>query len=187
VATLFDYLADERERPWLVRALERTLDDAEREAYAALVAPHDPDRAAWLRLEVALHASAAADPADRARFDRLADACAVDWVRILRRDTVLNCGAAVDRPRRVRFAFVCERGWETLAPTADARVRACDDCRRDVHRCDSLAEAEAHARRGDCIAVPRDLVAGIDGFDARHMVGRPDPVGHWAERLFRDE
>jgi hypothetical protein len=186
-ASLFDYLSDAVERKFLVTALSRTLTDAERERYAAALAERDPKRAEWLRLELELHARAADDPETRLRFDTLCRTLQGDWVRLLRRDTLLNCGRALDKRPRVRFAFVCSRRWESLAPTDDPRVRACDSCQQRVYHCGSVSEAEARARDGECIAVPGELVATIDGYDARQVLGRPDPIGRWAERLFGDE
>lgn len=186
-ATIFDYLNRPEERPFLVPALDRTLTDEERERYAACLEADDPARAEWLRLERALHSRAAADGATRRRFDALCEVLTADWVRLLSRDTVLNCGQARGEPRRVRFAFVCERRWESLAPTAEPGVRACDSCEERVHHCASAREAEAHARDGHCIAVPRALVTTLDGRDTRHILGRPDPIGDWAARIFDDE
>jgi hypothetical protein len=186
VATLFEYLADETERPLLVQALSRTLTDEERERYAAVIAGRDPARAEWLRLERVLHAQAG-DAASRRRFDELCAALSADWLRVMSRDALLNCGQARGQPRRVRFTFVCERRWESLAPTGEPTVRACEGCGEQVHRCESVREAEEHATRGHCNAVPGELVAKVDGYDARHVLGRPDPLGNWAARLFRDE
>jgi hypothetical protein len=133
-----------------------------------------------------LHA-AAGDAVERRRFDELCAMLASDWLRLMTREALLNCGQARGQPRRVRFAFVCERRWESLAPTEAPTVRACEGCGEQVHRCDSVREAEAHAKQGHCIAVPGELVATVDGHDARHVLGRPDPIGDWATRLFREE
>lgn len=182
-ANLFECLADEVERPFLVQAFGRALTDEERERYAEALAGRDPARAEWLRLERALHSRAADDPATWRRFDALCEALAGDWIRLLRRDSLLNCGQGPAEPRRVRFARVCDRRWESLAPTEDARVRACEACEQRVYHCESVGEAEAHAREGHCIAVSGELVAAAGG-DTRNMLGRPDPVARWAERLF---
>ena len=184
---IIDLLHDAQEGPFLVRALARAPTDEERERYAECLESRDPARAEWLRLERALHSRAAADPAVRRRFDALTAALAGDWVRLLRRDTLLNCGRARGEPRRVRFAFACERTWESLAPSEDPRVRTCDACEQRVHRCETVAEADAHARAGRCVAVPSALVATASGRDTSYMVGRPDLAADWAARLFGDD
>lgn len=183
---LFDYLSDPKEQRYLVLAFDGDLTDDDRERYAATIEADDPGRAEWLRLEQRLHRGAAADPAIRARFDALSEALSYDWVRVLRRDRVLNCGGARGEPPRVRFAFQCERRWESLAPTEAPDVRACDTCAERVYHCTSVREAEAFAREGRCIAVPGVLVARAGRFDAGTTVGRPDPVADWAERIFEE-
>ncbi|HEY8377601.1 MAG TPA: hypothetical protein VIK91_13995 [Nannocystis sp.] len=184
---LWDYLNDAQERPLLEKALQRPLGDAERLHYASIIAARDPQRAEWLRLEVTLRAAASAEATTRARFEALSRACAPDWVRLLTRASLLNCGRARDESPRIRFAFVCERRWESLAPTGDVRIRACDECRERVHHCASVREAEAHARAGHCIAVPPHLVADAGGMNDRYITGRPDPLAHWARRIFGED
>ena len=46
-----------------------------------------------LRLEVALHSRAAADPAVIARFIELSRAIGFDYANALLRDTIMNCGS----------------------------------------------------------------------------------------------
>lgn len=181
---LFDYLADPQEQRYLVLAFEGKLGDEDRERYAAAIEADDPTRAEWLRLERQLHAVAAGDPAIRARFDALCESLSYDWVRVLRRDVLLNCGGARGEPRRVRFAFRCERRWESLAPTEAPGVRACDTCAERVYQCASVREAEAFGREGRCVAVSAEMVARTGSLDAGTFVGRPDPVADWAERIF---
>jgi hypothetical protein len=188
VASVLEYLDDGVERPFLVTAVNRTLTDKERERYAAAIARRDPARAEWLRLERELHARAAADRAKRRRFDELCESLQCDWIRLLRRDSLLNCGRAVDKLRRIRFKFLCEQRWESLAPTEDPRVRACDSCRRRVYHCDRVSEAEARVLRGECVAMPTDLMVVAHGdIGTRHFLGRVLPLGFWPERLFPGE
>jgi len=184
---LFDYLADPEEQRYLVLAFDGELGDEDRERYAAAIEADDPTRAEWLRVERELHAGAAGDPALRARFDALCEALSYDWIRVLRRDVLLNCGGARGERPRVRFAFQCERRWESLAPTEAPGVRVCDSCSERVYHCASVREAEAFARQGRCVAVPGVLVARSGRFAAGTAVGRPDPVAEWAERIFGDE
>ncbi|MDI1428141.1 hypothetical protein [Polyangium sorediatum] len=185
--SLFDYLNDPRELHLLKFALNGTLTDRMRLAYAARLEEIDPERAEWLRLEVALHESAAEDPAIRARFAELSGKVTPDWRNLLCRDMILNCGdARAERPR-VRFSFVCPARWETLEPTEDASVRFCGQCQERVYSCDSSRVAAVHARAGHCIAVPRELSDKDVHLGTRGVLGRPDPLGDWARDLFPDD
>lgn len=178
-----DYLRFDDERPYIHRAFEHALGDADRLAYAQLVEPRDPGRAEWLRLEVALHARATDDPAVIARFIALAQQIGLDYANVLLRDVIMNCGSegARKEPPRVRFAFACTKRWETLAPTDAGSVRSCQQCNERVHYCDTVADAEQRAFAGQCIAIPKQL---SDGGVETLMLGRPDPVRMWADRLF---
>ncbi|MDI1478074.1 hypothetical protein [Polyangium sp. y55x31] len=184
---LFDYLRDEEERPFLIEAMNGTLDDDKRLAYAARLEPRDPERAEWLRLEVALHGRATNDAAMHARFVELSRLLGYEMLRLLRRDMVLNCGDARTERPRARFLFVCSARWETLAPTEDPMVRLCGDCQERVYFCESGRVASAHARAGDCIAVPRNLRDRDVNLDTRTMLGRPNPLGEWSRDLFPDD
>jgi hypothetical protein len=74
--------------------------------------------------------------------------------------------------------------WEQFAGTDDPARRHCERCGEDVHACDTIEAAEAHARLGHCIAVSHELVYQRGG-DLRAMRGRPEhPVWVWAARLF---
>ncbi|MBL9103794.1 MAG: FHA domain-containing protein [Myxococcales bacterium] len=181
---LADYLAVEAERPFIRKAHDDALDDADRLAYARLVEPTDPERAEWLRLEVALHARATDEPAVLARFIELARRIGLDYADLLLRETIMNCGREDLRrgPPRVRFAFACGKRWQTLASTAEPAVRRCQQCDERVYHCDTLADAEARAHAGHCIAIPRRLADG--GGSDELVLGRPDPVRDWADRLF---
>lgn len=67
------------------------------------------------------------------------------------------------------LAFRCSRRWFDLRATASEKVRHCDGCRREVHWCASDKELEAHAERGDCVA--------IDPVYAREAAGAPPALG----------
>jgi hypothetical protein len=180
---MLDYLGFDDERPFIHKAYDQALSDADRLAYAELVEARDPERAEWLRLEVALHARAADDPAVIARFIALARKIGLDYANVLLRDMIMNCGSegAKAEPPRVRFAFTCSKRWETLAPTDAEAVRFCQQCEERVYYCDTVADAETRALAGQCIAIPKQL---SDGGVASEVLGRPDPVRDWAGRLF---
>jgi len=183
-ARIADYLASDAERPFLHKVFAGTLADDDRLAYAQLVEAEDPERAEWLRLEVALHARPADDPAVIARFIELAHKIGLDYANLLLRATILNCGSEALRaqPRRVRFAFACSKRWQTLAPTDAGAIRFCQQCNERVYFCDTIADAETRALAGQCIAIPKALSDGGGG--ESEVLGRPDPVGEWAGRLF---
>lgn len=178
-----DYLSLDDERPFLHKAFAGALGDADRLAYAELVERRDPERAEWLRREVALHARATDDPAVLARFIALAHKIGLEYANLLLRDMIMNCGSETARkePRRVRFAFACSKRWETLAPTDAESVRYCQQCQERVYYCDTVDDAEQRAFAGQCIAIPKRL---SDGGVETHQLGRPDPVRDWAGRLF---
>jgi two-component system, cell cycle response regulator len=178
-----DYWRHDDERPFLHKAYDDELGDADRVLYAKLVEERDPERAEWLRLEVALHSRATDDPAVLARFLELGRKIGLDYANLLLRDRIMNCGSegAKRAAPRVRFAFACSKRWETLAPTDAESVRFCQQCKEHVYQCNTVAEAASRARAGQCIAVPKSLPsrAGVS-----EQLGRPDPLMEWADHLF---
>ncbi len=185
--SIFEYLSDDSERPYLVRAMDGKLDDAGRLAYASVLDDRDPLRAEWIRLEVALQTKATTNTDVHRRFIELGRECGYDFQRMMRRTDVLNCGVATKEPRRVRFSFICEKRWETLHPTESSTVRHCNACDSRVFHCSTVKEAETHARAGHCIAISYDLVDKAAGGGYRNAVGRPDPIGEWSEKLFPED
>ncbi|MBL8626511.1 MAG: hypothetical protein JNK64_34665 [Myxococcales bacterium] len=154
--------------------------------------------AAWLRargdrrgdalalaLELELDAQDAPDPRRQDALRALVAQIPAGWWRLVRsRRVQLNCGAAGAVAPTVRFGFICPRSWEELATTERAGVRACDACRQPVYRCDTAAEADARARRGDCVSVPARLVE-LHADTRTMIVGRPEPaLARWARALF---
>lgn len=185
--SIFEYMSDEAERPFLLAAFEGKLDDAKRAAYAQVLDSRDPIRAEWLRLEVQLQSAATRDVEVHQRFRELSRRIGYEFFRVFRRNDILNCGGAISEPRKVRFAVICEKRWETLLPTENAGERHCGACNSSVYHCSTLKEAETHAYAGHCIAVSYDLVDKGAGGGYRNAVGRPDPVRYWSDNLFPDE
>jgi len=183
--SVMEALMDAEEGP-LLRPLLGGADPEARRRYAEwLVARQDP-RGELMQLTARL-----ADLGGEERAQALARIAALEagldemWLGLLVRERrIAHCGAAAEAAPAVRFAFTCPNAWEKMATTGDAAVRWCGDCRRDVHRCDSFAEAEDHARRGDCIAVPGRLVGEASDRFCRLTVGRPDPVAYWGRHIF---
>lgn len=185
--SIFDFLKDDDERPHLLLAMEGKLDDTRRVAYAKLLDGRDPVRAEWIRLEMQLQSKATTDTNIHRRFMELGREVGRDFLRMMRRKDVLNCGEGSKESRRVRFAMICDKRWETLHPTESADVRHCKSCDSHVYNCSTVREAETHARAGHCIAVSYDLVDKAAGGGYRNAVGRPDPVRDWSEQLFPNE
>lgn len=185
--TLFELLSDNDERPHLLLAMDGKLDDAGRLAYAKLLENRDPSRAEWIRLEVQLHNKATADTTIHQRFRTLGGAAGYDFLRVMRRDDILNCAKGASEPRSVRFAFICEKRWDVLLPTESANERHCNACNSRVYHCSTVREAEEHAHAGHCIAVSSLLVDKAAGGGYFNAVGRPNPVRDWATKLFPED
>lgn len=182
--SVYELMQREDEGPFLHKAFEGRLDDDARVAYAAVVEPRDPARAEWLRLELQLHAHATSDPEVLARFIALSRQIGMEYVNVLLREAILNCGKGKDARPRVRFAYACPKRWHTLRPTQDDAVRHCQQCNEMVYYCGDVATAAERARAGQCVAIPKEL---SDGGVESLVLGRPDPVGMWAERLFPED
>lgn len=109
------------------------------------------------------------------------------WSLLSRTSAIRNCGSASGARPVVRFAFECPRTWESLGPTADASTRHCSTCEKLVHLCRSRDEAEARARRGECITIASSEWARISNAVVSSSTGRPDPIAMWADRVFPDD
>jgi uncharacterized protein (TIGR02996 family) len=185
--SLFEYLNNEEERPHLLAAIDGKLDDAGRLAYAQVLDHRDPLRAEWLRLDVQLHNQGTTDVDVHRRYMELGRQFGYELLRILRRKDVLNCGKGASEPRRVRFSFICDKRWETLLPTESPGERHCNACSSRVYQCSTVREAETHALAGHCIAVSSNLVNKASGRDYHAVVGRPNPVADWGDKLFPEQ
>ncbi len=188
--TLMERVADLDERGALMPLLTGTADASDRETYVRWLLHHRPEEGRLLTLANRLAtpgapASTAEERAELLAFRAQADA---DWWRLVGPPVeVRHCGQAATEPPRIRFAYECPRGWETLEPTGSPDQRGCDACNEVVTWCRTIAEAEAQARRGACIAVDRSLVQSRTQEALLAMVGRPNPVETWARLLFEDE
>lgn len=70
----------------------------------------------------------------------------------------------------LRFQFKCPKQWDALQETAEAGVRFCGQCHKQVYLCQGKEEAARHARAGHCVAVPVGLVSPESSPDAREHV-----------------
>jgi len=75
--------------------------------------------------------------------------------------------------KRSGFKFVCRRTWDSLAPTANPKIRHCDDCGSPVHDCATTDEARAISAIGGCVALgERPSMKTVGGF-ASESAGFP--------------
>jgi uncharacterized protein (TIGR02996 family) len=105
-----------------------------------------------------------------ARFQTAAeDVASLAWRTLVARPLIERCD--------VKMELECPKRWENLSPTAQADVRHCSACKKNVILCTDTAQARTIAARGGCVAIelgvprfPRDL-------DQRQMrVGRVLPT-----------
>jgi uncharacterized protein (TIGR02996 family) len=76
----------------------------------------------------------------------------------------------------------CPKQWDKLTPTDDAKLRKCEHkyCKRRVHYCETLSEAQTHVAHGDSVALTLALTRQMDDlfpprFVSRFAMGRPTP------------
>jgi hypothetical protein len=69
------------------------------------------------------------------------------------------------------FEYKCPRKWESLATTESQSVRFCNECRHNVHLCESPEEFVRHGEQGHCVAVPIEVVPGM----IQRWAGMPSP------------
>jgi uncharacterized protein (TIGR02996 family) len=191
----------QNESAFLQAVLVQPEDDTLRLAYADwLEEQGDPvsvAKAEFLRLT--------AQPAtEQQRLQQLAANLDTDWLAVVSRLAIENCGEKRTKARRtelqLRFSVLCDKGWEDLLVTADQAVRFCDACRQNVHYCDTIQEAREHAWAGHCIAIdlgvirregdlePPEVVMGEISSEALNWEAermQPDPVS--AEREHRKQ
>jgi uncharacterized protein (TIGR02996 family) len=105
-------------------------------------------KAAFIRLELQL-AEAPEQNLNRLsalqQLETLAAQLAPDWLVVVSHPKLEAC--------RVQFQFECPARWDRLKPTDDPKTRFCDTCRKNVHYCDTLQEAQTHAANGHCVAL----------------------------------
>ena len=75
---------------------------------------------------------------------------------------ILNCGAAKQQNKLVRFTYQCPREWQALQQTENNSIHFCDACQENVFYCTNKEEAEEHALQGHCIAIASKLTTAVD-------------------------
>jgi len=58
--------------------------------------------------------------------------------------------------RNCRFAFKCDKTWNSLIETDDELIRYCDSCDRGVHYCNSDEQLVQAITNNKCIAIKRE-------------------------------
>jgi len=74
--------------------------------------------------------------------------------------------------RICEFAFRCNAKWDELAPTGRFSVRFCNECEKEVHRCDTDAELLQAIRSNLCVAIPQPYTRETHE-ELKMMVGSP--------------
>ena len=92
----------------------------------------------------------------RERVAWLARTLPPEWLAVVSRLCIDNCGAAGNRVLSrvpLTFAYECPKQWADLRPTGDPTVRFCTACEQNVYYCDSIQQARRRVIEGRCIAV----------------------------------
>jgi uncharacterized protein (TIGR02996 family) len=74
----------------------------------------------------------------------------------------------------------CPKRWDRLTPTADAKLRKCERCKRHIHYCETLSEAQSHVADGNRVALTLALPREMDDLFPPPLTfpwrfGRPKP------------
>ena len=130
-----------------LREIEKSpTDETPRLIYADWLEEHGDERADYLRLECELHRLKHLTP----QFIEVSEK-----LRAMREDFDPHWLVAVGRTRVGNCASFseCPNKWEWLIATDKPLVRFCDQCRKHVHYCSSLSEAQRLAWEGECVAI----------------------------------
>ncbi len=131
-------------------------------------------------------------------LQQLAATLPTDWLAVVSRMKVEMCGAkrrrdpneTVVQATSLRFDFVCDKRWDEMTPTAFAPVRFCEQCKENVHYCDTIMEARKLAEHGHCVAVDLGIIRRASDLEPQiMMLGRVSPafLEQERERLEPDE
>lgn len=60
------------------------------------------------------------------------------------------------------FEIKCPMRWDSLRPTGQPDVRHCNRCQQNVYRCHSAEEFVEHGNAGRCVAIPENMVPGLE-------------------------
>lgn len=157
------------EGSFLQAILANPTDDLPRLVYADWLDEQQTEEASrkaeFIRIQATLgkgYAKEQQHKRNRVRIRQLSAVLPVGWLAAVAHVAVENCEAGGSmvadwRLRRsldtVEFAYECPRDWAGMTPTDDEKVRHCGACRKNVHFCETIAEAQYHAWAGECVAV----------------------------------
>lgn len=171
------------EGPFLNAILANPTDDAPRLVYADWLDEcgdeHSVHKATFLRMTARL-LTARSDLGRRYWEDKLRAAAAGlegHWLTVVSKVSIEGCSFL--------FAFRCPKRWENLRESRDPNVRHCDTCGKPVHFSSTIAEAQEHARRGECVAVSLAVPRSPGDLD-RHSAGRrftPDQIRELGQQM----
>jgi uncharacterized protein (TIGR02996 family) len=111
-------------------------------------AAFDDIKATYLRLDAAVAELPDDHPSRDGKIQLmslLANKLPLAWKSAVVRLPLENCDLLWD--------FVCPKRWEHLTPTDDAKARHCPACRKTVHYCGSIQDAQQKAWLGECVVV----------------------------------
>jgi uncharacterized protein (TIGR02996 family) len=149
------------EMPFIEAILAAPDDEAPRLIYADWLEERGDERGQFLREWVALKGLPKGDGRRsglETRLRKLHAEIDPQWLALIDRTRIEGC---------LRFEYECPRQWEQLRRTDDARTRFCDVCRKPVHYCRTVTEAQQFARLGRCVAVDSHLVRREGDVSAR--------------------
>ena len=193
--TLTEALADPLERMHVIKVLAEPTSRAARTSYLSVLSrlrdSRDlcPRRARALELNLQLTQSLSPQQAQPLIDELLAiidQICPEWWSAVRLGDPLFNCHHGTQDTPRIRFMYRCPMRWDWLSETADVNVRRCGQCGESVVRCDTVEQAQEHAKMGDCISLPTQVYQPHAQGLTEMMTGRPDPVEVWAQQIFED-
>lgn len=181
------------ESDFLRALLANPADDTTRLVYADWLEERSGNqeaaKARFLRLTTQLSGSSG-KKSIKTELQLLAAKLDTDWLAIVSRLKIENCGAMRANPESVHearnlFELVCDMRWDELTVTDHAVIRFCETCHQNVHYCDTIMNAREHARQGHCVAVDLGIIRrNGDLRPPRLLMGRMLPT---APRLARAE
>jgi uncharacterized protein (TIGR02996 family) len=158
--------------------LDSPRDDASRLVYADWLEEQDTPtallQAEYLRLtvEVVNVTQKRSRKKIRKRLQELAAQFETDWLVIVSRIPVENCGRKSRNPYSPAsmFRFLCDRDWSDMEPTGDNAVRHCTQCAQNVHYCATIKEAREHSEQGHCVALDLGVVRHEHDLEPRRVL-----------------
>lgn len=93
------------------------------------------------------------------------------WLVVVSHPKLEACRSLRDRS--------CPSNWSELSPTTTPTIRSCKSCRKPVHYCETLHDAQIYANRGGCVVLSLALV--------RRLGDMYTPTSPALERVAPDE